>query len=117
MFLDVPAFTSNTVQRKSQLRYRRSWLNQLPVLLCCLLATGYFVHHAIHGRHGFEARARLIERSNVLEFEIKSLEAVRSHLARDVALLVPDRPAPDLVEEIARDVLGFSYPNDFIFQP
>lgn len=59
----------------------------------------------------------MIERSNVLEFEIKSLEAVRSHLMRDVALLTPDRPAPDLVEEIARDVLGFSYPNDVISRP
>jgi cell division protein FtsB len=117
MFLDVPAFTSNTLPRKSHLRYRRSWLKQLPVLLCCLSATGYFAHHAFHGRHGFEARAKLIERSSVLEFEIKSLEAVRSHLARDVALLAPNEPAPDLVEEIARDVLGFSYPSDVITRP
>lgn len=116
MFLAVPAFPSNTVQRRFHLRNRRSWSKQLPVLLCCLAATGYFAHHAIHGRHGFEARARLIERSNVLEFEIKSLEAVRSHLARDVALLSPDRPAPDLVEEVARDVLGFSYPGDLILK-
>jgi cell division protein FtsB len=50
----------------------------------------------------------------VLEFEIKSLEAVQSHLARDVALLSPDQPAADLVEEVARDVLGFSYPADLI---
>lgn len=114
MFLEVPAFTSNTVPRRSHLRNRRSWSKQLPVLLCCLSATGYFAHHAIHGRHGFEARARLIERSNVLEFEIKSLEAVRSHLARDVALLAPDQPAPDMIEEVARDVLGFSYPADSI---
>lgn len=114
MFLEVPAFTSNTVQRRSHLRNRRSWPKQLPVLLCCLSATGYFAHHAIHGRHGFEARARLIERSNVLEFEIKSLEAVRSHLARDVTLLAPDQPAPDMIEEVARDMLGFSYPSDSV---
>ena len=50
----------------------------------------------------------------MLAFEIKSLEAVRSHLARDVALLAPDQPAPDMVEEIARDVLGFSKPQDRI---
>lgn len=58
----------------------------------------------------------MIERSNVLEFEIKSLDAVRSHLARDVALLAPDQPAPDMVEEVARDVLGFSYPGDSILR-
>jgi cell division protein FtsB len=92
----------------------QSRLKQLFVVLSCVVTTGYFVSHASTGRHGFEARARLIDRSNVLEFEIKSLEAVRSHLARDIALLSPDLPAPDLVEEIARDVLGFSLPNDTI---
>ena len=56
-----------------------------------------------------------MERSSVLEFEIKSLETVRSHLARDVVLLTPDLPAPDLVEEIARDALGFSKPEDRIY--
>lgn len=85
---------------------------QFLVLLCCAGLTGYFVHHAIHGGHGLEARNRLIERSQLLEFEIRSLEAVRVRLARDVALLSPDKPAPDLVEETARDVLGFANPAD-----
>jgi len=74
--------------------------------------TAYFAHHAINGRHGLEVRSRLIERSALLEFEIKSLEAVRAKLKRDVALLTPDRPDPDIVEEIARDVLGFVHPQD-----
>ncbi|MGI9404713.1 MAG: FtsB family cell division protein, partial [Hyphomicrobium sp.] len=63
-------------------------------------------------RHGLEARSRLIERSTLLEFEIKSLEAVRAKLERDVALLAPERPDPDIVEEIARDVLGFAHADD-----
>ena len=58
----------------------------------------------------------MIERSDVLEFEIKSLEAVQSHLSRDVALLSPELPSADLVEEIARDVLGFAGPADRIFR-
>jgi len=56
----------------------------------------------------------LIERSTLLDFEIKSLEAVRAKLERDVALLSPDKPDPDMVEEIARDVLGYIRPNDII---
>jgi cell division protein FtsB len=76
--------------------------------------TTYFAYHCLYGRHGFEARTRLMERSSVLEFEIRSLEAVRSHLSRDVALLSATPPAPDLVEEIARDVLGFAAPRDQI---
>lgn len=89
-------------------------LRQATVLLLCLGLTAYFAHHAIYGRHGLEMRSRLVERSALLEFEIKSLEAVRAKLERDVALLTPDQPDPDIVEEIARDVLGFAHPDDVI---
>lgn len=85
---------------------------QATVLLLCLGLTGYFSYHAINGRHGFEARSKLIERSALLEFEINSLEAVRAKLEHDVALLSPDKPDTDLVEEISREVLGFVRPED-----
>ena len=114
--MTFPLCIEQKVQRPIPYRDTWSWSAQLLVLLCLAVTTGYITYHAINGRHGFEARARLIERSNVLEFEIKSLEAVRSHLARDIALLAPDNPAPDMVEEIARDVLGFSYPTDTILR-
>lgn len=82
------------------------------MLLSSLCATAYFTHHAMHGRHGLEARSALIERADLLEFEIRSLETVRARLRHDVALLTPDSPDPDLVEEIARDVLGYVHPAD-----
>ncbi len=82
------------------------------MLLLSLCATAYFSHHAIHGRHGLEARSALIERSVLIEFEIRSLETVRARLRHDVALLNPDKPDPDLVEELARDVLGYVHPAD-----
>jgi cell division protein FtsB len=94
----------------------RRLARQLLVLLCCLGLTGYFAHHAVHGRHGLEARKKLVERASLLEFEIRSLEAVRGRLARDVALLAPDRPHPDIVEDMARDVLGFAHPADRILR-
>lgn len=93
---------------------RRDLLRQTTVVLICLGATVYFAHHAIHGRHGLEARNRLIERSQLVEFEIRSLEGVRARLRRDVALLRPDPPDADLTEEVAREVLGFAYPSDSI---
>ena len=93
---------------------RRSRPRQATVLLLCLGLTAYFAYHAINGRHGLEARSRLIERSALLEFEIKSLEAVRANLQRDVALLTPDKPDPDIVEEVAREVLGFVRPDDTV---
>lgn len=82
------------------------------MLLACLSSSAYFGYHALHGRHGLDARNRLLERSTLLDFEIRSLEAVRSKLERDVALLSPDKPDPDMVEEIARDVLGYVLPGD-----
>ena len=61
-----------------------------------------------------EARSRLIERSGVLEREIAGLETVRAALHRDVVLLRPDPPHPDMVEEIAIGVLGMARPRDLI---
>lgn len=84
------------------------------MLLASLTASAYFGHHALHGRHGLEARNQLIERSNLLDFEIMSLEAVRAKLERDLALLSPDKPDPDMVEEIARDVLGYVHTTDVL---
>ncbi|MDX2289639.1 MAG: septum formation initiator family protein [Hyphomicrobiaceae bacterium] len=81
-------------------------------MLVCISSSAYFAHHALHGRHGLEARSRLIDRSTLVEFEIRSLEAVRSSLAADVRLLATEPPHPDLVEEIARDVLGYARPGD-----
>lgn len=81
-------------------------------MLLCLGSTAYFANHAMNGRHGLEARKILIERSSLLDFEIRSLEAVRAKLERDVALLRPDLPDSDLIEEVARDVLGFARPSD-----
>lgn len=76
--------------------------------------TAYFAYHAIHGRHGLNARAELLERTALLDFELKSLNTVRAKLEHDVALLTPEVPNADLVEEIARDVLGYVHPSDRI---
>ncbi|MEQ1670830.1 MAG: septum formation initiator family protein [Hyphomicrobium sp.] len=91
-----------------------AFARQAFVLLACLTSTAYFAYHARYGRHGLEVRAQLIERGSLLEFELKSLETVRTKLQSDVALLTPEMAHPDLVEEIARDVLGYVHPADRI---
>ena len=93
----------------------RARYRQALVVLFCLGLTSYFAYHAVYGRHGFLVRNRLHERASLLEFEIRSLEAVRAKLQRDVALLSPELPDPDLVEETAREVLGFVDPDDRLF--
>src|SRR5690554_2059272 len=93
-------------------RRMRRTRQHILVLLGCLTVSAYFVHHTITGKHGLEARSRLIERSRVLEREAAGLEAVRAELRRDVLLLRPDPPHPDMVEEIAMGVLGMARPGD-----
>ena len=89
---------------------RNSRPRQILVSLFCLFALGYFAYHAIVGKRGLEARSRLIERSRLLEPQIERLEAERACLERDVRLL--DARDPDLIEELAIEVLGFVRPRD-----
>ena len=88
-------------------------MQRLPiVLLGALVMTAYFVAHLVFGTHGLLAKQRLISRSTDLEREIAVLEAVRSRLRQDVAALGRDPPAPDIVAEVARSVLGLVAAGD-----
>jgi cell division protein FtsB len=89
------------------IRRRRSRRRAPLAILCCLLITGYFGQHAISGKHGLEARARLHERGKRISVEVKRLEDELQQLQRDVALLSSDPPNTDFVAEIAADLLGF----------
>jgi cell division protein FtsB len=89
---------------------RKGRPRQTLVSLFCLLALGYFAYHAVVGKRGLEARERLIERSSLLEPQIKRLEAERSRLERDVRLL--NAGDADLIEELAIELLGFVRPGD-----
>jgi len=102
---------STTSDRRNGPRQR---FKQALVLLACLTSTTYFAYHARYGRHGLEVRNKLIERAALLDFEIKGLETVRAKLEHDVALLSPEVPNSDLVEEIARDMLGYVRSDDKI---
>jgi len=94
---------------------RKSQPRQILVSLVCLGALAYFAHHAIKGKRGLEARSRLIERSRVLEPQIARLEAARTRLERDVRLL--NARDPEIIEELAIEVLGFARPGDRIIVP
>ena len=84
------------------------------VLLGLLLISAYFGAHVVFGTHGLLTKDRLIERSMLIEREIAVLEAVRARLRQDVAALAEEPPAPDIVEETARGVLGLVRPGDRI---
>ena len=99
------------MSRVTPMYYRRKGrLRQILESLFCLCALSYFAVHALSGKRGLEARHRLVDRSRVLEPQIKRLEAARVRLERDVRLL--DAGDPDIVEELAIQVLGFARPGD-----
>jgi cell division protein FtsB len=83
-------------------------------LLICACLIGYFGYHAIQGKHGLDARARLIERSKVLDHELAALQTVLARLEREVALLSETNPDPDYISERARELLGFARPDERI---
>ena len=89
---------------------RKSPPRQILVSLFCLFALGYFAYHAVVGKRGLEARSRLIERSRQLGPQIERLEAIRTRLEQEVRLL--DAADPDIVEELAIELLGFVRPGD-----
>lgn len=96
--------------RRPRAAERRSPL----VMLGCLALSAYFIHHAVYGRHGIVARARLIDRQVIANQEFNRLDAIRSGLQRDVGLLGSNPPHPDLVEETATALLGYARPGDRI---
>ena len=85
-------------------------------MLSGLTLTAYFGFHAKDGKHGLEARSRLIERASMLDAEIGSLDVVLARLRRDVAQLRPEMPSADVVEEVASDVLGYARPGDLVLR-
>jgi cell division protein FtsB len=96
----------------SEKRQRRP--RRLLVLICCLAAAGYFAGHAVHGRHGFEARHRLLARAELIGPEIVRLEATRASLERDVRLLSDPSPDTDFIAELAADMLGFAAADEHV---
>ena len=77
----------------------------------------YFGSHIVTGRHGLEARWRYIERAELLRAEVGALERERARLRREVISLSADLADPDMVEEVAREVLGFGRPGDIVVLP
>ena len=85
------------------------------VLLSCLTLTIYFAHHAMYGRFGIENNRSLSARAQVLTDRLAALKAKRASYTRDIGLLA-DPPHPDMIEEAARRVLGYAYPNTLLIQ-
>jgi len=85
----------------------------LPTVLAALVV-GYFGYHALHGERGFLAWRELkgdLEVAQTVEAQIAEQHA---RLDRRTALLRSDNLDRDLLEERARDLLGYGHPADLV---
>ena len=77
-------------------------------------AAAYFGYFAIAGEHGLIAHARLEQRLAQTKDLVEASAAERRRLERRVALLKADNLDPDLLEELARHVLGLVHRDDVV---
>lgn len=74
----------------------------------------YFGFHAYNGNYGITAQIQYDERKQTLQAELDRLKLEREALEVKVALLSPDALDPDLLEEKARQMLGYVHANDVV---
>lgn len=84
------------------------------MLVGCIALSAYFTYHTVSGRYGLQARDELLTRTTALDFETESLNKVVAKLSNEISLLSQNPPSADIVDEIARDLLGYANPRDRI---
>jgi cell division protein FtsB len=86
----------------------------LVVMVACLALLGYFAWHGFKGPRNFDHRDRLIAKAERLDGALQTIRAERTALDRRVALMRPESIDPDMLDELARNVLNFAKPSDLV---
>lgn len=95
------------------LRYefrKRARHTAVPALCACMIA--YFGYSAVHGDHGLIAYLQFGQKIAALEADLDAIQARRQALEHRVSQLRPQSLDPDLLDERARETLGFAHPNE-----
>ncbi|WP_084396112.1 FtsB family cell division protein [Henriciella aquimarina] len=80
--------------------------------MCAL--TAYFAYHAFAGEQGLGHWSDMQATLETKEAELSEIRDANDQLRADIARLTPGTVDPDLVEALARDDLGFAYPDEII---
>jgi cell division protein FtsB len=91
---------------------RKSYLRPLIVPVLALTFTGYFAWHGWHGSFGMEARRQLAVEADRLDRELTKARAERLAVERRVNLLRSANLESDMLDERAREILGFANANE-----
>ena len=76
--------------------------------------TAYFAYHAFAGEQGLGHWSNMQQRLDDKHTELAAIIAANDQLRADITRLAPGTVDPDLIEELARDDLGFVYPDEII---
>lgn len=93
-------------------RRRRTVLTVLGLYSFAALFIGYFGVNAFTGPRGLRAQADLDQQMAIMESELARLRAERAEWEHRVSLLRADRIDPDMLDERARELLGYADPRD-----
>lgn len=82
----------------------------------CLLLLSYFAWHSWYGPRSHSYVAELTAGSTVLLDRKAALESRKLGLQQQVTLLRPESVDPDMLEELARQSLGWVAANELIIK-
>lgn len=91
---------------------KKSYLRPLIVPVIAIAFSGYFAWHGWHGSFGIEARRHLAAEAVRLNAELEKVKAERRAVERRVALLRSASLESDMLDERAREILGFANSNE-----
>lgn len=92
----------------------RAVLTALGLYSVAALIIGYFGINAYTGAHGLKAKQDLAQQQTDLTRELERLRGERKVWEQRVSLLRSDNLDPDLLDERARELLGYAHPHDIV---
>jgi cell division protein FtsB len=93
-------------------RRRRTFLTVLGLYSFAALFIGYFAANAFTGNHGLRAQQDLEQQLTAMKSDLMQLKAERALWERRVSLLRADRIDPDMLDERARALIGYTDQRD-----
>ena len=86
----------------------------LTVTIVCLCLLGFFGWHSLYGKRSFANQDKILIKVAELEGSRDKIKSKRETLEARVTLLRPESIDPDMLEEVARHMLGFTRPNEIV---
>ncbi|MEJ1159023.1 FtsB family cell division protein [Prosthecomicrobium sp. N25] len=95
-------------------QHKKSILRPLILPLIALGFSGYFAWHGWHGSFGIEARRALDREEAKLNATMAEVQAEKAEIERRVSLLRAQSLESDMLDERARDILGYVKPGEVV---